>query len=53
MDIGGRGLTSKIIGDEVPPKADPLGEDNKLAIAPGILAGTVEPNNGRIPISSR
>lgn len=53
MDIGGRGLTSKIINDEVPPKADPLGEENKLVIAPGILAGTVAPNNGRISIGAK
>jgi len=53
MNLGGRGLTSKIISHEVSPKADPLGEENKLVIAPGILAGTVAPNNGRISIGAK
>ena len=35
--LGGRGLTSSIIAKEVPPLCHPLGEDNKLVIAPGSL----------------
>ena len=27
-DLGGRGLSSKILCEEVPPKADPLGREN-------------------------
>ncbi|HOV90060.1 MAG TPA: aldehyde ferredoxin oxidoreductase C-terminal domain-containing protein [Syntrophorhabdaceae bacterium] len=52
-NLGGRGLTSNIICNEVPPKADPLGKENKLVIAPGILAGTIAPNNGRISIGAK
>jgi len=37
---GGRGLTSKIICDEVDPGCDPLGSLNKLVIAPGLLGGS-------------
>ncbi|MFW6064944.1 MAG: aldehyde ferredoxin oxidoreductase C-terminal domain-containing protein [Candidatus Natronoplasma sp.] len=47
-ELGGRGLTSKIISDEVPPKAHPLGPNNKLVFAPGIVTGTGSPNSGRL-----
>ncbi len=33
--LGGRALTSAIVSQEVPPLCHPLGEDNKLVIAPG------------------
>ena len=33
--LGGRGLTSAIIGKEVPPTCHPIGSHNKLVIAPG------------------
>jgi aldehyde:ferredoxin oxidoreductase len=44
---GGRGLTSGIISDEVPPSCHPLDPDNKLIIAPGIVSGTAAPTSGR------
>jgi aldehyde:ferredoxin oxidoreductase len=44
---GGRGLTSSIIADEVPPTCHPLGPANKLVIAPGITSGTAAPTSGR------
>ncbi|MFW5946553.1 MAG: aldehyde ferredoxin oxidoreductase C-terminal domain-containing protein [Candidatus Natronoplasma sp.] len=47
-ELGGRGLTSKIISDEVPPKAHPLGPNNKLVFAPGIVTGTGSSNSGRL-----
>jgi len=37
--IGGRALTSAIVSKEVPPLCHPLGENNKLVIAPGLLSG--------------
>ncbi|KXB00746.1 aldehyde:ferredoxin oxidoreductase [candidate division MSBL1 archaeon SCGC-AAA259O05] len=46
--LGGRGLTSKIVSDEVPPKCHPLGPNNKLVIAPGIVTGTNAPSSGRL-----
>ena len=38
--IGGRGLGIKYLYDELPPGADPLGEQNKLLLVTGPLAGT-------------
>jgi len=38
--LGGRGLTSAIVSREVPPDCHPLGGENKLVIAPGILSGS-------------
>ncbi len=52
-NLGGRGLTSKIVSEEVPPKADALGKENKLIFAPGILAGTVVPNTGRLSVGAK
>ena len=51
--LGGRGLTSKIISDEVDPTCDPLGAENKLVFAPGLMAGTVFPNNGRLSVGAK
>jgi len=52
-NLGGRGLTSKIVCEEVPPKTDPLGQENKLVFAPGILAATTVPNNGRLSVGAK
>lgn len=38
-DLGGRGLIARIMLDEVSPRCDPLGAENKLIFAPGLLAG--------------
>lgn len=48
--IGGRGLTSQIIADGVPPNCEPLGRHNKLVIAPGLLGGTGVPSSGRLSV---
>ncbi len=53
LNLGGRGLSSRIIAQEVPPACNPLGEQNKLVIAPGILAGSSVPNSGRLSIGSK
>ncbi len=52
-DLGGRGLTSKIVSEEVPAKADPVGAENKLVFATGILCGTPAPNNGRLSVGAK
>ena len=36
--MGGRGMTSAIVSKEVPPLCHPLGAENKLVIAPGLLS---------------
>ncbi|HMA66739.1 MAG TPA: aldehyde ferredoxin oxidoreductase N-terminal domain-containing protein, partial [Desulfosalsimonadaceae bacterium] len=51
--MGGRGLTSAIIAAEVPPRCHPLGEDNKLVIAPGMLSGTKAAMSGRISVGCK
>ena len=51
--FGGRGLTSCIIEKEVPPTCDPLGVENKLVFAPGILGGTTAPCSGRLSVGAK
>lgn len=38
--IGGRGFGVKHLYDEIPANTDPLSEDNKLILLPGVLGGT-------------
>jgi aldehyde:ferredoxin oxidoreductase len=51
--LGGRALTSTIVSKEVPPLCHPLGEDNKLVIAPGLLSGTTAAMSGRISVGCK
>src|SRR5210317_1288922 len=51
--MGGRGLTSAIVSKEVPPLCHPLGEDNKLVIAPGMLSGSTAAMSGRISVGCK
>lgn len=53
LGLGGRGLTSIMINEEVPPKCDPLGPENKLIFAPGSLSGTPLVNTSRISIGAK
>ncbi len=46
--LGGRGLTSTIVYDEVDPTCHPLGPNNKLVLAPGLLTGTMAPTSSRL-----
>lgn len=50
---GGRWLTSLMVSDEVPAGCHPLGPNNKLIFAPGILSGTTAPNTGRISVGGK
>ena len=45
--LGGNGLATKILMDEVPVGADPLGPHNKLIYMTGPLTGTLSPSSGR------
>ena len=47
LELGGRGLTSEIVACEVDPECHPLGPNNKLVFAPGLLSGTSASNSGR------
>ena len=51
--LGGRALTSAMIAAEVEPTANPLGAENKLVIAPGLLSGTVAAMSGRISVGCK
>ncbi|MFP3998494.1 MAG: aldehyde ferredoxin oxidoreductase N-terminal domain-containing protein, partial [Desulfobacterales bacterium] len=51
--LGGRGLTAAIISSEVPPGCDPLGPENKLVFAPGLLSGTTVVNTSRISVGAK
>ena len=51
--LGGRGITSTIIHDEVPPLCHPLGPNNKLVFAPGIVTGTPAPTSARISVGGK
>ncbi len=51
--LGGRGLTSSLVSDEVPAQADPLGPDNKLIFAPGYLTGTSLVNTSRLSVGAK
>ncbi|MBW2275120.1 MAG: aldehyde ferredoxin oxidoreductase [Deltaproteobacteria bacterium] len=51
--LGGRGLSAKILTRDCDPTCDPLGPDNVLVMAPGVLAGTAAPTSGRISIGGK
>jgi aldehyde:ferredoxin oxidoreductase len=51
--LGGRGLTSTIVAAEVPPRCHPLGPNNKLVFAPGLLTGTPAAQSGRLSAGAK
>ncbi|PKO07263.1 MAG: aldehyde ferredoxin oxidoreductase [Chloroflexi bacterium HGW-Chloroflexi-3] len=51
--IGGRGLIVYYLLKETAPNIDPLGPDNLLIFAPGILTGTVLPGTGRHAVGGK
>jgi len=51
--LGGRALTSKLISTEVPPLCHPLGPENKLVIAPGLLSGSAAAMSGRLSVGCK
>jgi len=52
-ELGGRGLTSLMVNEEVPPGCDALGRENLLVFAPGFLSGTSLPNTGRLSVGAK
>ena len=52
-NLGGRGLTSTIVAKEVPPLAHPLGPNNKLVFAPGIVTGTAASTSARVSVGGK
>jgi len=53
IGLGGRALTSSFVNDEVKPTCHPLGKNNKLIFAPGLLSGTSAPNSGRLSVGAK
>ncbi len=51
--IGGRGLGTKMLYDEVDPKVDPLSPKNKLIMATGPLTGTFASAAGRYMVITK
>jgi len=51
--LGGRALTSTLVFEEVDPTCDPLGPDNKLVVAPGLLSGGPASSNHRVSFGAR
>ncbi len=51
--LGGRGLTSTMVYDEVDPTCHPLGPNNKLVFSPGILTGTPAPSSSRLSVGGK
>ena len=47
MFLGGSGLATKYLYDELEPGIDPLGPENKLIVMTGPLTGTISPSSGR------
>ncbi len=52
-NMAGRWLTSRIVHDEVPPACHPLGPNNKIVYAAGVVTGTAAPTSGRISIGGK
>ena len=51
--LGQRGLGSKYLIEEIDPKCDPLGPDNKLIFATGPLTGTCASTGGRYSVITK
>jgi aldehyde:ferredoxin oxidoreductase len=51
--LGGRALTSTIVANEVDPLCHPLGPNNKLVFAPGLVTGTRAPTSGRLSVGAK
>jgi len=53
MFLGGAGLATKYLYDEVPKGIDPLGPENKLIFMTGPMTGTSSPSTGRYSVVTR
>jgi len=53
LGLGGWGLTAAVVANEVHPLCYPLGEENKLVIAPGLLTGTPASSSGRLSVGAK
>jgi aldehyde:ferredoxin oxidoreductase len=51
--LGQRGLATKYLVEEIDPKCDPLGLENKLIMATGPLTGTMASTGGRYSVITK
>ncbi len=51
--LGGRALIARILLGECPPLCDPLGPENMLVMAPGLLSGSMAPTSGRLSVGCK
>ena len=51
--IGGRGLASKYLTEEISPDVEPMSPENKLIMATGPLTGTYGAANGRYMVVTK
>jgi len=51
--FGGYGLACKLIYDNMPAKADPLGKEAIIGFFPGLLTGTIAPLTGRYMVAGK
>ena len=51
--IGGRGLSAKILFDELKPGIEPLGPDNKMVIAAGPVSAIPFSGNSRFSVCAK
>ena len=51
--VGGKGLSTKYLYDEIKPGIDPLGPDNKVIFGVGPCNGTLSPGGSRFTIATK
>ena len=51
--VGGRALAAKILFEELKPGVDPLGSENKLVIATGVMPGIPFAGNSRFAVCAK
>ncbi len=51
--LGGRSLTARLLRLECDPRCDPLGPQNRLVVAPGLLSGSAVPTSGRVSFGAK
>jgi aldehyde:ferredoxin oxidoreductase len=52
-NMGGRWLSSSLVASEVPPDCHPLGPNNKVVFAPGMITGTNAPTSARVSVGGK
>ena len=51
--LGGKGLSARVLYDELPAGVDPLGPENLLVFANGPFTGTLAPASARVTVCTK